>query len=129
MIIITLFKSLKALFIEPITHYSFIPHSYLVVLSDMWRTHSCPVGSRLTEAWQPICAKQPLRPPPKSTHIHTRQSGLSVLPKDTWTDSDGAGFEPQTLRLLDNQLPYLPSHSRPVINWFCSYSFGCTYTM
>lgn len=67
-------------------------HHYhtLVVLSYIY-SHGCPGAHWLTKAWQPICANGPLNPHPSSTHIHERQCGWSVWPKDTKTNSNGEG--------------------------------------
>lgn len=63
-------------------------------------SHRWPIGGRLTEA-QNGCSVSA----PTFTHIRTRKREWSVLPKD------GAGFEPPTVRFLDNTLYHL-SHSR-----------------
>lgn len=86
-----LFKALVSLYTEPIIIYT--TFTLLVMASYMWG-HSCPVGGKLTEAWQPNSGFDHHR---TSFHIRTRQWGRSVLPKDTTTDSAGTGFEPLTL--------------------------------
>lgn len=65
---------------------------------------------RLTDAWQPIGTPNHH---PTSTHIHSRECGSRVLPKDTTADWDGVEFEPPTANLSVNVEPVPP----PELQW------------
>lgn len=76
----------------------------------------------LMDACQTICPNSPSKWNWLSTHIHMRQWGKSVLPKDTITYSDEAGFKPpeyfSLVRIIGrpatvvNRLSFTPDHEK-----------------
>lgn len=88
-----------ALYIQAIIH-SHYNHPVVVLWYDKC-SHRCPIGGSVPGALPPLPA-----------NIHTRWCGLRVLLKDATTGTDGMGFEPSTLHLLDN-LPPRPEPQSP----------------